>query len=162
MKDFFKSLLSKAHSKRKENKTFLQRLAKHPPRNLDKMFAEESSDFFDKHSCLDCANCCKTTSPIFRDVDIERIAGHLKVKPGDLVSRYLHIDNDGHYVLNSSPCVFLGEDNYCSIYNVRPQACRDYPHTERKNIYQVMDLAYHNTLVCPAVAGIVEKLKRIE
>jgi Fe-S-cluster containining protein len=83
----------------------------------------------------------------------------LKQKPGDFVGKYLHLDSDGHYVLNHSPCPFLGTDNYCSIYSVRPQACREYPHTDRKNINQIMDLTYQNTMVCPAVASIVEKLK---
>ncbi len=32
-----------------------------------------------------------------------------------------------------SPCPFLGDDNYCSVYEARPKACREYPHTDRKN-----------------------------
>lgn len=161
MIDFFKKVLLKAQSKRKENKLFLQRLAKQKPKALDRFFEHESKDFFANHSCLDCANCCKTTSPIFRDVDIDRIASHLKVKPGELVQRHLHLDADGHYVLNNAPCIFLDKENYCKIYTVRPQACREYPHTERKNIHQIMDLTYQNTSICPAVAHIVEKLKKV-
>ncbi|MEZ5067203.1 MAG: YkgJ family cysteine cluster protein [Bacteroidia bacterium] len=38
-------------------------------------------------------------------------------------------------VLKKSPCPFLLDDNHCSIYSIRPQACREYPHTIRKNIY---------------------------
>jgi Fe-S-cluster containining protein len=26
------------------------------------------------------------------------------------------------------------DDNKCSIYEVRPKACREYPHTDRKNL----------------------------
>jgi Fe-S-cluster containining protein len=151
--------LSIAQSKKRENKQVLKSLSKSKSPQLDSFFREESDYFFREFSCLDCANCCKTTSPIFRDVDIDRIATHLKLKPGDFVGKYLHLDSDGHYVLNHSPCPFLGKDNYCSIYSVRPQACRVYPHTDRKNINQIMDLTYQNTLVCPAVASIVEKLK---
>ena len=151
--------LSIAQSKKRENKQVLKSLSKSKSPQLDSFFREESVDFFRKFSCLDCANCCKTTSPIFRDVDIDRIATHLKLKPGGFVGKYLHLDSEGHYVLNHSPCPFLGTDNYCSIYSVRPQACREYPHTDRKNINQIMDLTYQNTLVCPAVASIVEKLK---
>ena len=151
--------LSTAQSKKRENKQVLKGLSKSKSPQLDSFFREESDDFFREFSCLDCANCCKTTSPIFRDVDIDRIATHLKLKPGGFVGKYLHLDSEGHYVLNHSPCPFLGTDNYCSIYSVRPQACREYPHTDRKNINQIMDLTYQNTLVCPAVASIVEKLK---
>ncbi|MCB0850283.1 MAG: YkgJ family cysteine cluster protein, partial [Bacteroidetes bacterium] len=85
---------------------------------------------------------------------------HLHIKPGELVEKYLHLDEDGHYVLKKSPCPFLLDDNHCSIYSIRPQACREYPHTVRKNIYQIMDLTYRNSLICPAVATVIEKLKK--
>ncbi|MBS1765718.1 MAG: YkgJ family cysteine cluster protein [Bacteroidetes bacterium] len=159
MKPELQKILSVAQSKRKENKQFLKRLSKQKPDGLDKKFATETEHFFNEHSCLDCANCCKTTSPIFRNVDIERLAARLKIKSGEFVAKYLHIDEDGHYVLNHAPCPFLGSDNYCSVYDVRPQACREYPHTQRKNIHQIMDLTFRNTLVCPAVAAIVERMK---
>ena len=32
---------------------------------------------FKKTDCLDCGNCCKTTSPIFTDKDIERISKYV-------------------------------------------------------------------------------------
>jgi hypothetical protein len=92
-------------------------------------------------------------------VDIDRISSHLNIKSQELISRYLHLDEEGDYVLNSAPCVFLDADNYCKIYSVRPKACREYPHTDRKNMYQIMDLTYENTLVCPAVAEIVNSIK---
>ena len=153
--------LAKAKAEKKENKLFLQKLGKKPPKNLDALFADGEEDYFSKNSCLDCANCCKTTSPIFREVDIERIARHLKIKSGDFTSKYLHLDEDNDWVLNTAPCPFLGSDNYCNIYSVRPRACREYPHMQRKNIAQIMELTFRNTLVCPAVAVVVERLKKI-
>ncbi len=160
MNDELKKILATAQSKRKENKLFLKKAGQQKDSTLDRKFENETNAFFEKHSCLDCANCCKTTSPIFRDVDIGRIAQHLHIKPGELVEKYLHLDEDGHYVLQKSPCPFLLEDNRCSVYSVRPQACREYPHTIRKNIYQIMDLTYRNSLICPAVAAVIEKLKK--
>jgi hypothetical protein len=71
----------------------------------------------------------------------------------------LHIDEDKDYVLKSSPCPFLDRENYCSVYSDRPKACREYPHTNRKKIVQIMDLTYKNTLVCPAVLEMVEQMK---
>ncbi len=151
--------LEKANAEKKENKKFLERLKRKAPANLDNLFSTGNNDYFNENSCLNCANCCKTTSPIFRDVDIERIAKHLKIKPGDFTQKYLHMDSDSHWVLNTAPCPFLGIDNYCTIYDERPRACREYPHMERKNISQIMDLTYLNTMVCPAVATVVQKLK---
>ncbi len=40
---------------------------------------------FAKTDCLDCGNCCKTTSPIFTEKDIERISKHLKMKVVDFI-----------------------------------------------------------------------------
>jgi uncharacterized protein len=156
--DDLKNLSSKI---KEENKKFLQLLKRKPPRNLDDLFHDAHEETFEKIDCLTCANCCKTTSPIFYQKDIERVAKRLRMKPGQFIDQYLHLDEDKDYVLKSAPCPFLGADNYCSVYEDRPTACREYPHTNRKNMYQVLDLAYKNTLVCPAVLEIVRKLREI-
>lgn len=144
-----------------ENKKFLKRLKQKDPRRVDDIFHEVHDDVFERTDCLTCANCCKTTSPIFYENDIDRIAKFLRVKPGEFVSKYLRIDDDNDYVLQSAPCPFLDSENYCSIYDARPKACREYPHTDRKKIVQIMDLTHRNTLVCPAVLEMVERLKKI-
>ena len=144
-----------------EHKRYLNRLKARKPKKLDEAFEQLHEEVFEEVDCLACANCCKTTSPIFTDTDIERIAKHLRIRPSDLIARYLHLDEDRHYVLNSSPCTFLGSDNYCSIYEVRPKACREYPHTDRRRMVQILDLTLANTNICPAVATIVERLQHV-
>lgn len=153
-----KKLLERAKTKKSEIKNFLEKLRRKPPRNLDDMAQKNHDKVFSEVDCLKCANCCKTTSPIFRMVDIERISKHLRMKSVDFIAQNLHIDGDGDYVLNSSPCLFLDADNYCSIYSVRPNACREYPHTDRKNFHQITALTYNNTQMCPAAAMVVERL----
>ncbi|NBP67994.1 MAG: YkgJ family cysteine cluster protein [Cytophagia bacterium] len=143
-----------------ENKKYLTGLKKKDSRKVDEAFHNLHEEVFEETDCLTCANCCKTTSPIFYQTDIERAAKYLRMKPGDFVQQYLKIDEDKDYVLKSSPCAFLGEDNYCSIYESRPKACREYPHTDRKKMVQIMELTHKNTLVCPAVFEIVERLKK--
>jgi Fe-S-cluster containining protein len=69
------------------------------------------------------------------------------------------VDEDGDYVFRSAPCPFLDLENYCTVYESRPLACREYPHTNRKRFYQVVDLSLTNTEICPAVASIFEDLK---
>ena len=128
---------------------------------MDDVFHTAHEAVFEKISCLSCANCCKTTSPIFYQNDIERISKFLRLKPGDFIEKYLRVDEDQDYVLKSSPCPFLDNENYCSIYEARPKACREYPHTDRRKMVQIMDLTYKNTLVCPAVLEMVERLKKI-
>ncbi|MBX7050644.1 MAG: YkgJ family cysteine cluster protein [Flavobacteriales bacterium] len=153
----FATLLAKAKQYRKENKKFILGLARR--KDLDPLFHDLHDEVFARVDCLTCANCCKTTSPIFRDVDIDRISKHLGIRPSMFTEKYLHIDEDQDWVLNVAPCPFLGDDNYCSIYDVRPKACREYPHTDRKNMSQILELTFRNTMVCPAVADMVEKIK---
>ena len=145
--------------KRKENSVFFKRLKKEKPKVLDKLIHPIHDDVFEHTNCLKCANCCKTTGPLFTDKDIQRISKYLKIKPSEFVERYLRIDEDNDYVLQSVPCVFLGEDNYCLIYEVRPKACREYPHTDRIKQYQLLKLTEKNLDVCPAVFEIVERIK---
>ena len=117
------------------------------------------SEAFEKIDCLTCAACCKNYSPRFKTPDIKRIARHLNLKEGEFIEKYLLLDEEGDYVVKSKPCPFLGNDNYCSIYSVRPKACAGYPHTDRKHFVQILDLTLKNTFVCPAAFEVVEKLK---
>jgi hypothetical protein len=128
------------------------------PKDLDQKFHFGHESEFKKMDCLTCANCCKTTSPIFRDADIRRIAKHLRMKEAQFITSYLKMDDESDYVLQKSPCHFLGSENKCGIYEVRPLACREYPHTDRKNMHQILDLTIQNTLICPAVSRIVQKI----
>jgi Fe-S-cluster containining protein len=123
-------------------------------RQLDEKFHPAHQQEFAKMDCLTCANCCKTTSPIFRDADIRRIAKHLRMKEAQFINAYLKMDEESDYVLKQSPCHFLGADNKCDIYEVRPLACREYPHTDRKNMLQILELTANNALICPVVARI--------
>ena len=148
-------------NKSAENKKFLTGLKKKDSRKVDDVFHTVHEEVFEEIDCLECANCCKTTSPIFYQTDIERVAKSLRMKPGDFIEKYLRIDEDTDYVLKSSPCPFLNADNYCSVYEDRPKACREYPHTNRKKMVQIMELTYKNTLVCPAVFEMVERLKKL-
>ncbi|PHI19278.1 zinc/iron-chelating domain-containing protein [Lewinellaceae bacterium SD302] len=153
--------LERAQNERKANKRFLGKLKRRPPKNLDATVAELHDEVFEAIDCLSCANCCRTTSPIVRDVDIDRLARHLRIRPAELVEKYMLLDTEGDYVMNSAPCPFLGADNYCSVYAARPKACREYPHTDRKNFHQILSLTFKNTLICPAALKVVERLRGI-
>ena len=147
--------------KRKENTQFFKQLKKVKPKDLDKLIHPLHEELFSCTDCLKCANCCTTTGPLFTDKDISRISMHLRIKPSEFTEKYLRIDEDMDYVLKSVPCTFLGADNYCSIYEVRPKACREFPHTDRIKQSQLLKLTEKNIEVCPAVFEIVEKLKKV-
>lgn len=146
----------------KESKKYFKSLKKRTPKNLDYVMQELHEEVFKKTDCLTCGNCCKTTSPIFTDKDITRIAKHLKMKVPQFVATYLERDADDFMVLKKAPCTFLDEsDNTCTIYEVRPKACAEYPHTDRRKFIQITDLTIANTFICPAAFDIVEKLKTV-
>lgn len=160
MEDIIKNLPKQAKDKHKENKTFFAKLKKKPPKQLDYIMQELHEEEFERTNCLECANCCKTTGPLFTDKDVDRIAKHFRMKPSKFIDEFLRVDEDNDYVLQSVPCTFLGADNYCSIYEVRPKACREYPHTDRKKFQQISNLTLKNVAICPAAFNIVEEMKK--
>ncbi|NDV69052.1 YkgJ family cysteine cluster protein [Dysgonomonas sp. 25] len=134
----------------KKNKKHLEK--------LDIFVHQLHEEVSEKVDCLACANCCKTLGPAIYDKDIDRIAKALRVKPSEVVAQYLKIDEDGDYVFQSMPCPFLMPDNYCSIYEHRPKACREYPHTDRKKFVQIYKLTVKNTATCPIAYEVLKQL----
>ena len=161
MEAFLKELPGLAKEKSQETKKYFEKLKKRTPNNLDFVVQELHTSEFKRTDCLTCGNCCKTTSPIFTEKDIQRIAKFVKMKEHQFISTYLERDQDDFYVLKTSPCSFLDlKDNMCTIYDVRPKACNEYPHTNRRKFIQLTSLTMKNTEVCPAVYNIVEALKK--
>lgn len=161
MKAALENILQQMAKDSQRKKAIFKAINRIRKKDLDNVFHEAHEAVFDKVDCLDCANCCKTTSPIFRDADIKRLAKHLRMKPVAFIDQYLKLDDEQDYVLKSSPCAFLNDDNTCQVYENRPLACKGYPHTDRKNMYQILQLTRKNTEICPAVCSIVEKITDI-
>ena len=149
-----------AKDKHNENKKYFEKLKKKVPKNSDYIMQELHENEFKKTNCLECANCCKTTGPLFTSADIERIAKFLKLKPQQFIAQYLRIDEEQDYVLQNVPCTFLDHENYCMIYDVRPKACREFPHTNRQKFHQISNLTLKNVAICPATYNIVEQMKK--
>lgn len=141
------------------NAKYLKKLKARKPKQLDKIMGELHEEAFQEIDCLSCANCCKTTGPLLIPSDIKRISKRLRLKLTEFETQYLRVDEDGDKVLQQLPCPFLGADNYCSIYEDRPKACREFPHTNRAKFHQITKLTAKNVAVCPAVYSIVERLK---
>lgn len=125
---------------------------------MDSIVHQLHDIYSNKINCLECANCCKSLGPAISDKDIERIARFLKVKPSDVMHTYMRVDEDNDYVFKTMPCPFLMPDNYCSIYEVRPKACKEYPHTDRKRFVQIYNLTVKNTSTCPIAYEVMSDL----
>ena len=160
MNTILDNLPKEAKDKHIENKKYFDKLKKKTPKNLDYVMQDLHDAEFKKTNCLKCANCCKTTGPLFTDADIERVSKYLRQKPQQFIEQYLRIDEDRDYVLQSVPCTFLDSENACMIYDVRPKACREFPHTDRKKFQQITDLTLKNVAICPAAFNIVEEMKK--
>ncbi|MDA3817219.1 MAG: YkgJ family cysteine cluster protein [Prolixibacteraceae bacterium] len=145
----------------KSTKAFLQKLKKKKPKDLDKHFHALHEEAFENFDCLDCANCCSSISPIVSEKDIDRLSKHFRQKANDLIEEYFYMDNDGDFVFKHTPCPFLMPDNYCMVYENRPKACREYPHTDRRKMIQILNLTYKNCEICPIVYSIMKELKQI-
>lgn len=143
---------------KKEKQKWLAQLKRINPRKLDAHFQTAHEKAFSCIDCLECANCCITTGPRLTDTDIKRAAKFLRTKDVDFVSQYVRVDEDGDQVFKSMPCPFLGADNYCSIYDARPKACREYPHTDRVKQHQLLKLHLKNVDICPAVEQVVKSV----
>ncbi|GAB2027358.1 YkgJ family cysteine cluster protein [Lactovum odontotermitis] len=149
-----------AQQKHKQHEKFLAQLKKRPPKKLDQIALEIHKEVFREIDCTACANCCKTLGPLWTEADIERVAKLLRMSLRDFEAAYLRVDEDGDKVFQTMPCPFLGTaDNLCSIYEARPKACREFPHTDRKKIYQINHLTLKNTEYCPAAYEFVERLE---
>lgn len=113
---------------------------------------------FSRIDCLDCAACCKNYSPRFKTPDIKRISKSLGMKEGAFIEKYLRLDEEGDFVVKTTPCPFLQKDNRCGIYDIRPSDCSRFPYTDEDVLLKRPALTLKNVTFCPAVFHVLEKL----
>jgi uncharacterized protein len=116
---------------------------------------------FEKIDCLSCAACCKNYSPRFKTPDIKRISKHLRMRESEFIDTYLNVDNEGDFVVKSTPCPFLGSDNYCSIYEVRPSDCARFPYTDEDVLIKRRELTLKNASFCPITFYVLKQLSDV-
>jgi Fe-S-cluster containining protein len=139
-------------------KKSLKKLKRINDKKLNELANNIHDIVFSEIDCLDCANCCKSIPPILNETDVRRIAKHLGLKVTDFKELYVKYDDDLDMVFNSSPCKFLQPDNKCEIYEYRPKACREYPHTDNFEFVKNIKLHAINSKYCPAVFHILDKI----
>ena len=136
-------------------KQFLQRADKNKTLKQLPRLHEEA---FEKIDCLQCAACCKNYSPRFKTPDVKRISKHLRMKESDFIETYLNVDEEGDFVAKTAPCPFLGTDNYCTIYEVRPSDCARFPYTDEDVLIKRQALTLKNASFCPITFYVLDKL----
>jgi Fe-S-cluster containining protein len=153
--ELLKNWSKKSSDHHKLYRQWLQKADKNKVLNRLPVLHEEA---FRQVNCLDCASCCKNYSPRFKTPDIKRIARHLSLKEGVFIEKFLILDEEGDYVVNNKPCPFLGTDNFCSIYEVRPSDCARFPYTDEDVLLKRPQLTLKNASFCPIVYFVLEKL----
>ena len=147
-------------NRKQEFSVLFQKLKKKKPKSLDTVVHALHEEAFNQFDCLDCANCCSSISPIVTDKDAQRLAKSQKMKAADFIAQHLYLDEDQDYVFQQTPCPFLLADKLCCVYENRPRACREYPHTDRKRFFQILNLTRKNCEVCPIVFAITNELSK--
>lgn len=155
------SSIQLAVASRKENENYLRKLKNSSQDDTVKVLRAIHHEVFEKTDCLSCANCCKTTPALITPQDIKRISKFLHIPPLQFKKQYVITDFDGEMMMQTLPCIFLNQSNECTIYGVRPESCRRYPHTDEKEYVKRVSLNIANTTICPAAARILEKLKKV-
>ena len=152
--DLLKNWEKRSRERQKDYERFLKKADKKLILKNQQDLHEEAVKVVD---CLQCGNCCKGYSPRFKTPDIKRISKELRMKEGEFIEKYLRLDEEGDYVVNSTPCPFLGSDNYCSIYNARPSDCARFPYTDEDVFFKRPKITLKNSTFCPIVYTVLEK-----
>ncbi|MGM0432367.1 MAG: YkgJ family cysteine cluster protein [Spirochaetota bacterium] len=158
MKEEYRLIVERAVSKKQQIARLIKRLKKHRPAYVQETLLQAHEQAFERIDCLQCANCCLQVGPLVNEQDVERIAKTLRITRRDVVRQYLRRDQEGDFVFSHLPCPFLMADNRCLIYEQRPKACREYPHTDQRYIHRYLPQTEKNSRFCPAVALMFESL----
>jgi Fe-S-cluster containining protein len=155
------SFTRRAGRKKKDLAKFLRKLGKSNKRGIYPAAVQANYEVWQEIECLDCANCCKKMTPTYTPKDIKRIATHLDMTYDEYFEKWLKKDTNGDIINKSTPCQFLGKDHKCTIYEMRPDDCAQFPHFVRKDVkFQIQEKTYTNNLsYCPATLRFVEKLE---
>lgn len=159
-KRLFQEWQNNKEEKAKENFAFLKQLKfREDIEDLNKTIDALNDEVFEEINCLDCGNCCKTFNITLTKEDCKRISQFLGKDIFSVVE--YTITPEEEVLIETLPCPFLGKDNACTIYEVRPEVCQDFPYFKGKNIRQRPYQYSHNTEICPATYHILERLKKI-
>lgn len=161
MSDLLSDWEKKAKEQQKSYKQFLQKMQLKKGKGAERHLPDLHEEAFSKIDCLQCAGCCKSISPRFKTPDIKKVSKYLGLRESVFIETYLRLDDDGDYVVKRSPCPFLGADNYCGIYDVRPGDCRNYPYTDSDEFFKRPNTTLLNSTICPAVYYVLERLKAV-
>lgn len=128
---------------------------------LDTIVKEATDTVWAQIDCTTCANCCRTLQIVVDNKDIQRLAKRLGISAKQFSQKYVAIaEEDGEQYFNALPCPFLDTDNRCTVYEDRPQACREFPFLYIPGFRQRTLAMIDNNATCPIVFNVWQILKQ--
>lgn len=145
--------------------TFLKKFDTQYVPKIQQHIDAASDETWNEVDCLSCAHCCKVMTPTFTKTDLKRISAHFGMTDKAFYDKWLETDKDnGDMVNRIQPCQFLDlKTNMCSIYEIRPLDCAQFPHFKRKPFADFNHIHEQNIEYCPATLTFIQKMQeRIE
>lgn len=159
MAHLLKKFAANVLESRSRFRRFLTRVENNPPKELDSYAIAIDKEVWQETDCLACSNCCRTMTPTYTFKDLQRISKHLNMTIKQFREKWLYRDKDGDWMNVNTPCQFLDrKTNMCSIYEVRPRDCAEFPHLTKKKMTDYMHVHRQNVQHCPATFKMVAKL----
>ena len=150
----FRNLVSR---NKKRLRTFLARIEKKPSDRVQLVVLEANELSWAKTDCLDCANCCKSMSPTYSQMDINRISKYLGMTKKSFTEKWLYKDRTGDWINRKQPCQFLDlKTNMFNINDLRPPDCTGFPYHGTKKMKDYGHVFKQNVEFCPATYRLVE------
>jgi Fe-S-cluster containining protein len=159
MSNYRKKFTASVLVHRSRFRRFLTKVENNPPKELDSYLDTIDKEVWKEVSCLSCSNCCRTMTPTYTFKDLQRISKHLNMTISQFKEKWLFKNRQGEWMNVKQPCQFLNlKTNMCSIYEVRPADCAEFPHLTKKKMIHYIHVHKQNVQHCPATFKMIEKL----
>ncbi|TAE14415.1 MAG: YkgJ family cysteine cluster protein [Bacteroidetes bacterium] len=157
------SFTKKARLQRPAMLRFIKKLEQNTPKQLKKWATEAEQHTWQQIDCTSCANCCKKMTPTFTPTEIKNIAAHVGMTAAEFTEKWLYQHKgDTDWVNKTQPCQFLDSStNLCTIYEVRPKDCAQFPHLHHAKPADYLHIHKQNIQYCPASFTFIEELQKI-
>ncbi len=82
--------------------------------------------------CRKCGACCRGNGYVrLAPADIDALAEHLEMSVPTFVEKYTRLTHDRRSLAlidnDDQSCIFLNENNLCTVYTARPIQCQRFP-----------------------------------
>ncbi len=96
--------------------------------NLDVAY-EICMSYKEGFPCEMCGRCCHQPNIMVRAEEVDRISSAAGIPLYNFITECLVPQPDGMFLMRrTEPCMFLGDDNRCTIWKNRPEICDEFPY----------------------------------